>query len=367
MQVNKFMTMAVGLMVAVLLVSGLMVPVIGSLQSESQSGGVVAEEVHWYYKNVDESGTHTVTVLGPTTTEGAPVYPPESAHTGAQVFLDGELLTVLDTESPDGFILPLWVSENDANNIGFLFDSTMLWWNDGYPTIPEGSLPDEYVIIGTNSSYSWGLSYNDRVEYVIEGDEVVSAVLTTGSYTDNLILDDEPIKVKALITPDDGGDYVLCTSPIVQEDTEIILLDEFYELILRTDDTRGVYRVLGLNGKGDISTIGDSVRGSSGDWAYSPSGSEDWWWEGYFTGLSSVSVNTEETAEGIRLNSITAFANWSESDGFDVEVRRFIIPVEEGSGGSELSPTLTTLLSVIPLITVVGIIIGTIGYLRFKE
>lgn len=47
-----------------------------------------------------------------------------------------------------------------------------------------------------------------------------------------------------------------------------------------------------------------------------------------------------------------------------------VIPVTvEGSdsGGSGLSPTLSSLLSVIPLITVVGIVIGAIGYLRMRN
>ena len=38
-----------------------------------------------------------------------------------------------------------------------------------------------------------------------------------------------------------------------------------------------------------------------------------------------------------------------------------------GSGGSGLSPTLKTMLTVIPLILTVGLVIGAIGYLRFKE
>lgn len=36
-------------------------------------------------------------------------------------------------------------------------------------------------------------------------------------------------------------------------------------------------------------------------------------------------------------------------------------------GGSGLSPTLKTVLSVIPLVTVVGIVLGTVGYLRMKD
>lgn len=76
--------------------------------------------------------------------------------------------------------------------------------------------------------------------------------------------------------------------------------------------------------------------------------------------LSTVTVK-------INGSDYTFDANISENDG---GVMACILPVtvsEGGSGGSGLSPTLKTMLSVIPLILTVGLVIGAIGYLRFKE
>lgn len=103
--------------------------------------------------------------------------------------------------------------------------------------------------------------------------------------------------------------------------------------------------------------------------------SDDW---GYLKFMNlQYTFNTTETSNGIRLDGITIESVWgsdeslTETDTFT----KFIVPtVAEGSGqsgggsgGSGLSPTLRTMLSVIPLILTVGLVIGAIGYLRFKE
>ena len=68
-------------------------------------------------------------------------------------------------------------------------------------------------------------------------------------------------------------------------------------------------------------------------------------------------------------NSLTGL-NWTVGDK-TVNAMVIVAPIEitagSGSGGSGLSPTLTTILSVIPLILTVGLVIGAIGYLRFRE
>lgn len=92
--------------------------------------------------------------------------------------------------------------------------------------------------------------------------------------------------------------------------------------------------------------------------------------DGYHTSDPHAVPRTLEQHKSVDGNSLTGLT-WTVGDK-TVKAMVLIAPIEitEGSGsggGSGLSPTLKTMLSVIPLILTVGLVIGAIGYLRFKE
>lgn len=92
----------------------------------------------------------------------------------------------------------------------------------------------------------------------------------------------------------------------------------------------------------------------------------------------NVAVNTWDsngpvTMNVVVTNDILMTAEYSEDgsgfDSYDYAIVPYrVSTIDDGSGGgSGLSPTLKTVLSVIPLVTVVGIVLGTVGYLRMKN
>lgn len=66
---------------------------------------------------------------------------------------------------------------------------------------------------------------------------------------------------------------------------------------------------------------------------------------------------------------VTLPSEWEEDEEISGSILLLPVSVYEGgdSEGSGLSPTLTTVLSVIPLILTVGLVIGAIGFLRMKN
>ena len=95
--------------------------------------------------------------------------------------------------------------------------------------------------------------------------------------------------------------------------------------------------------------------------------------------IESIGPSADIDVADDQISSITVTVNGTEytcdlevpATERAVEINGCILPVtvtDAGSGGgSGLSPTLTTILSVIPLVLTVGLVIGAIGYLRFKE
>ena len=61
------------------------------------------------------------------------------------------------------------------------------------------------------------------------------------------------------------------------------------------------------------------------------------------------------------------------ANGMIFDLYMFIVPIDvagesdDNGSGNGISPTLKTTLTVIPLVMTVGLVIGAIGYLRFKE
>ena len=372
MDTKNMTMMIISLVISVVLVAGLMVPVISSL-GNSGGGSGYANTGEYYYKTPVAGETHTIRIDAPT---GDGDYPAGAVtNPNMIVTFDGEVLITADTN--EGFAIPLWVKDN--YDLCAFYNSTTLWWPAGPYVAPSGALPEAGIYVGQSyySSIGFNMSYNDYVICEIDGATVNMAYYENGHETPIV---KEPFEVKALITPDTTGDYVYSMNPIVMEDTEIYNINEYFELKLRTDTERGVFRNVTFWGMGTLETLETSIEYLDGDYAMSPFGEpgtpdyEGWYWEDWVDSIDVTSINTTQTENGIRLDSISIDTIWEDENEelytVPVEVSGFIVPVQiggSGGSGSDISPTLLSLISVIPLITVIGIVIGAVGYLRMKN
>lgn len=390
MDTKQMTTMIVGLVIAVVMVAGFMVPVInGAINDGSGDEGYV-NTGSYYYKNVVEGETHTIVVTAPPDMDDEPPY-----YIGVTtVTLDGQVIATLS--SAEKFTLPLfvpvdyppvdaidyvdrggnweyWSGDSATPLYGLICNLSCLLWPSGAREAPSGSEIDPNTGYGVDGTQ--GLSDIDNgasVEFQIDGSTVTMTeydgghtVKTTGT-----------MQIKALITTDTTGDYVYAQSPIVTEDTNILFFDEKFKMNLRTESARGEGACSVYISHGTVDQLSDNMANLWYDRELSPFGTlgdpdfVGWYWDDSMETYEVLSVDTEDTADGLRLNKISLKETWDHDDPLpmyvDCEFDMFLVPTHVGgSGGSSgLSDTMIAMISVIPLITVIGIVIGAVSLLR---
>ena len=342
MQVNKFVTMAVGLIVAVVLVAGLMVPVISSLSSDN-GGGDRPEYTNSgsvYYKPI---GTDSYTLYL------------EYENN------DSDLATVsiaINGGSPK-IIGPEWVGES---GITAMFYPLLTFTQNGKMGVEGilfngsfGNMDAEYLITYGGAGYLRMIEGEERPNYYYLFDEENPSSNRTIQITNGAVTYDFTDSIDAeydLVLSDSeaGATSVWATgnAKVYSDDPTIFFGCVGDATIASADPESGDMIVMDsslLSFDFDITDAGTGARiyGEGSDSAILEFDSSES--EGLYT-YSGATINDEDVNGGV------------------------IVPITVGGssgGGSGISPTLTTLLSVIPLITVVGMILGTIAYLRFKE
>ena len=329
MQVNKFVTMAVGLIVAVVLVSGLMVPVISSVSSES--GGDL-NEGEWYYKQTtDESND----LLDITQTEN-----------DVTISFNGTPLRTISFGS-EHWAIPLFIcTSGGVEEIVSLVYSPELDTNgdivSGKVVSVEGIYLDNDGGSGLSSPYSF---------------QFVGRSIHQNGNTSSFVGDSDSCRMYMA----DKGEFVLCESPTVNADQEIYAWASECDTVFEGDILNSYKRSISC-GKGTSDQFQMYTSTSYGSWDIYPT--DDYHW---VDGIENVQLHTESAVDMVKVDDVAFDLIWSDSPAQHIECTTFIAPVGESEGGSGLSPTLVSLLSVIPLITVVGIIIGAIGFMRMKE
>lgn len=363
MNINNTVMMAVGLIVAVLLVSGLMVPVIGSLDSGTGGEQTFTNTGDFYYDQFVSGEVHTLT------TE---MSQDESTLT---VLMDGEVITTWSR----GFepqMLPLWIEIGDdgiVEGMGMLhyqYNWNNQWWDDLLKNSEVYSMYLEDGQWATKSSISLigigsTLTFSD------------SGIVGGGRYPKNFT--DDCMNVRYV---SNEGDYVLSDKPHILSDTTYFTVGDYsYK---NANDEYGYIRFMGYGDMNAVTLgcvqfdwwVADGVNGEE-DW-YGPVGFE--YGSFIINGLEAFEISPIQTSSvsgGTQLDGFSVNTTWNvdyieDSPTFTTKTdfNKFIVPVTitgSGSGNSGVPDTLMSLISVIPLITVVGIIIGAIGYLRFKE
>ena len=356
---NGFIVAAISIIVSIILVTGALIPVIAD-NSGTERTVLYTNTGEWYYNEVTNDTNTTINFK----------IEDYADEFGEYAYL---MVSIDDGEWVDA-TCPEWTSENSMDvSVRPLF---IFKTNDGKYGV-------EGLITGCGGIQNAGPEYLKACGGVmyyrfIQGDsepvieypfiaglsETASVTLSNGQVTvDGFTFPSINAKYELYFVGETSGDYVFSGQPMMGPGMSVINSTDFYccgwcgsssiETDMDTGDQIVVYTdMLGSIGKGKVSTIMDSSNISFYvvDDDTSP----------------TFTLNTEPTQDekGTVINHIEA----TSDDASIGNIGGFIVPVEIAEGGdSAMSPTLKSMVSVIPLIVIVGLIVGTVGYFLRRQ
>ena len=272
------------------------------------------------------------------------------ANTGTAITItyDNVLFKTLEMGN-ESWIVPLIMYNTDSNvsdlDIRYVTDvgdaTDVSLWNSIYIGPGEILNPDsskKYTIQGS------GISYNNNPQ-IFEN------------------------SVYMYLSNEDSGDYVLSKTPVVENADEDIAngqncRTDQYGLKTETEDAWS-------KSVSDFTrTTLEQLPDYNQDTPYSAL-------EAYsvpdYSGQDTfnVTLNTSSVDAGTRIDSLILHITMEDNSVWNTTFTQFVVPTQASSGGSEggsgMSPTLSAMLSVIPLIVVVGLIIGAVTYFIRRE
>ena len=342
MNVNNTVTMVVGLVVGVLLIAGVVAPVIANVSSDNGGGGesnptyttdsppeygfwTEVEDKEWdlYVKYISAEEKVGFYFTDPYQDNAEPFFTVAMDENTKNPFpvMIGEDFYVACEYIPDRDFFPnLTVFGDDNNSIPtrhIHINGDVITYKELYGADTElnsGGLLANLSDHGDNTAYA-GNGNPSSILY--------SAVDYMGDWAN-------------------GNLYYTAWLVALSDNSEILDSDGYLSV-----DRGGVY--------------------FDGDWSYATATSSYVVENGKYIG-----VNIKGTYDSLYdLDKDFAFGvTDTESDtGYEYSFAFAIGPIDNGggSGGSGLSPTLTTILSVIPLVLTVGLVLGAVTYLRMKN
>ena len=320
MDTKNILSVIITLVIGVILTVGVLIPVIADNSGSGGNESAYTNTGEFYYKTPVEGETHTL----------------KGVKNGfeLQILYDDEVLHTL-TLGEEAWSLPM---------LSFIYDDHTYVMGYTYAPYVDGTALDDFIDIFiydlTENSSDY---YQFNVEFTIQGNDV------------NYGPDHHGI-CRFYLAP--SGEYTYAESPIIENDTEYIISDTYGEFDLENY----WHRYANFTGSG----VGTEISGIT---AFPSEWSNNNW-----CAIESIqyTLDSETVEQGIKLNKVEIEATWedSESTVTNYELTKFIVPVQIGSSGSSsggMSPTLTSMLSVIPLIVVVGLIVGTVGFFIRRE
>ena len=352
---NGFIVAAISIIVSIILVTGVLIPVIAD-NSGTERTVLYTNTGEWYYNKVtnDVNTTINFEVKEYTDEYGTFAYLMVSID-------DGELIATT---------YPNWTSEHsmDINVLPLFIFKT----NDGKYGV-------EGLVVGCGGAQDAEPEYLEACGGVmyyrfIQGDSepAMEYAFTVGSSeSSSVTLSNGQVTVNGFTFPsinaeyelyfvgETSGDYTLTEygSTTVIDSTDLYCCgwcgSSSVETNGETGDPMVTYEnMIGLIGKGKVSTILDSSNISS--YVVNSDASPTF----------ALDTQPTEDEKGTVINYIDVTSSGSSIGA----IRGFIVPVEIAEGGeSAMSPTLKSMVSVIPLIVVVGLIVGTVGYFLRRE
>lgn len=279
----------------------------------------------------------------------------EDPQNGGSPFITGSI------SGNESFILPILIGESFIGYIEWI------------PGTPDWNAEIHFYGIGIQEEY-FGFALTGTNHVHIEGGTISFTSWDDDEYSSDGLL--------AYISPD--GEYTSFTEPTNAELSYIGFMGGYsyssYDYV--AGDMAGVdINVIGVMSGTDLSYISGRFSGS-----ISVDGSEDNWdaieyalttsntlcqidkSNGMLTGLT---ISTQDKSFSIPIgysNDETSTDDLYESVGGDVFAVGLIGSNSGGGGsGSAVSPTLSTLLSVIPLLMIVGLVIGAIAFFKMRS
>ena len=331
MNTKSFMSVVITLAVGVILTVGVLIPVISDNSGNDNNGtGSYTNTGEYHYRFAEEGENHTI----------------EVANTGTAITItyDNVLFKTLEMGN-ESWIVPL-IMHNPEDNIS---DKAIMYLTE------VGDSTD--VSLG-NSVYIGGLVLNPNVskKYTIQGSDI--------SYDNNPIIENS---VYMYLSNEDSDDYVLSKTPIVENTDEYIwIADAWGEFGLKTETEDAWSKTVSDFTRTTLEQLPDYNQDTIPCHleAYS---SPDYVGQDTF----NVTLNTSSVDAGTRIDSLILHITMEDNSVWNTTFTQFVVPTQAGSGGSEggsgMSPTLSAMLSVIPVIVVVGLIIGAVTYFIRRE
>ena len=327
--VKKFTMAVVSLAVGVLLVLTVLVPVINDSVG---SGSGYTNTGEYYYSQAKEGENHTIVITNNTTK--------------ATITYDGEVLKEIPM-GDDYWFIPLF---------SFIVD------NERKLCILEYLVGTEIQIPPTNDKildipYTGG-PWGDSGEMTIS---------ITGTQVTVSEGGDEPTPYTVDIYLSKTGEYVWADNPIINPSEPIYAMDGKGELTIEGNTRKFVYGAVGCYGLidemktllDDSFLVKDCMIFNGSTWQAVLPGTIAPGPENIVSDPQITEINELDKIDEINIETL-----WQDGSSYDIDVQRFIVPVEVASSGDSggISPTLASMLSVIPLIAVIGLIVGTVGY-----
>lgn len=319
MDVKQYITLAVGLIVGVLLIAGVVTPVIANVSSDNGgSGSGVETDITGFdrYAKVTESTDVTI-------------YPYYDNDTGLYGY------SYTNPSEPDAQIIPLY---GNTFIVG-----------DGWAAHMEGP---SWVIEweGENYDVILHISYDSTVAtgYILG---------TSTQVTLNL-----PV---AIFYPSPDGEYVDPYRHDAASDQSIDLpyyANSNTEICCEIDMEGDFGQILWeMYVVGTISDNSAWINDNEGGLTYTDTAT--------FTIEDGIATTVSVTVDGNTYNVPLSLQSGDDYEGYEGFFLVLPVSVYEGggSGGSGIPSTLTTILSVIPLVLTVGLVIGAIGFFRMKN
>lgn len=327
MEINtkQFTTVIIGLVVAVVLVAGLMVPVISSLGS---GGGEEASYTNTGSEYYTSEGEHTINVK---------VTSDDVADTNTiTVLADGE--KIFDKTAPQD-LTPAQKYDvlGDPFVIAFTSSSILMldWLHNGSFVVMDWRVYED-----PNDPDNYGMTFHGQEYNITLSNKTATWVSNYQTHEMTNILGFRSL----------SGEYTYTESPYVDSATQFVAFGKSPDLL--GDAAYDHYVAAG----GTLSEFNVFPY----DWALSNTLTFD---------------TTDVGGDIVKINSLR-YVSIQEAEPppnnvyDDTILTKFFVPIEIGEGGgsdSNIPPTLMALISVIPLITVVGIVMGAIGYIRMRK
>lgn len=328
MDTKNILSVIITLAIGVILTVGVLVPVIADNSGNDNNGtGGYTNTGEYYYRLAEEGENHTI----------------EVANTGTAITItyDDVLFKTLEMGN-ESWIVPLIMFNPDANQ----HDIAIKYMTE---------VDDETSVSLWNSAYVGNggvLNPNSTQKYTIEGSNM--------AYNNNPQFSENAVYM--YLSNEDSDDYVLSKTPVVENtDEDIWIADAWGEFGLKTETEDAWSKTVSDFTRTTLEQLPDYNQDTT------PCNLEAYSVPDYAEqDTFDVTLNTSSVDSGTKIDSLVLHITMDDESVWNTTFTQFVVPAQVGSGGSEggssMSPTISAMLSVIPLIVIVGLIIGAITY-----